>query len=37
VVLTEYPDSAHGFDACLLGLGTVVVSTNSQSAELPSQ
>jgi dienelactone hydrolase len=32
VVLTEYPDSAHGFDAGLLGLSTVVVSTNAQSA-----
>src|SRR5436190_5792697 len=32
VVLTEYPDSAHGFDAGLLGLSTVVVSANAQSA-----
>ena len=32
VVLTEYPDSAHGFDAGLLGLSTVAVSTNAQSA-----
>jgi len=31
-VLTEYPDSAHGFDAGLLGLSTVTVSTNAQSA-----
>jgi dienelactone hydrolase len=31
-VLTEYPDSAHGFDAGLLGLSTVVVSANAQSA-----
>ena len=32
VVLTEYPDSAHGFDAGLLGLSTVAVSANAQSA-----
>jgi dienelactone hydrolase len=32
VVLTEYPDSAHGFDAGLLGLNTVGVSTNAQTA-----
>src|SRR6266404_9064661 len=32
VVLTEYPDSEHGFDAGLLGLGTVAVSANAQSA-----
>ena len=32
VALTEYPDSAHGFDAGLLGLSTVAVSTNAQSA-----
>src|SRR4051812_3720635 len=32
VVLTEYPDSAHGFDAGLLGLSTVAVSTNAQTA-----
>src|ERR1700692_2742250 len=32
VVLTEYPDSAHGFDAGLLGLATVAVSTNAQTA-----
>src|SRR6478609_8976918 len=31
-VLTEYPDSAHGFDAGLLGLSTVSVSTKAQSA-----
>ena len=30
--LTEYPDSAHGFDAGLLGLSTVAVSVNAQSA-----
>ncbi len=32
VVLTEYPDSAHGFDAGLLGLNTVAVSANAQTA-----
>ena len=32
VVLTEYPDSAHGFDAGLLGLSTVGVSANAQTA-----
>lgn len=32
VVLTEYPDSAHGFDAGLLGLSTVSVSANAQTA-----
>jgi dienelactone hydrolase len=32
VALTEYPDSAHGFDAGLLGVSTVAVSTNAQSA-----
>jgi dienelactone hydrolase len=32
VVLTEYPDSAHGFDAGLLGVSTVVVSANAQTA-----
>ncbi|SIO50411.1 Dienelactone hydrolase [Bradyrhizobium erythrophlei] len=32
VVLTEYPDSQHGFDAGLLGLSTVAVSTNAQTA-----
>src|SRR6478735_423723 len=31
-VLTEYPDSAHGFDAGLLGVSTVAVSANAQSA-----
>jgi dienelactone hydrolase len=31
VALTEYPDSAHGFDAGLLGLSTVAVSTNAQT------
>ena len=31
-VLTEYPDSEHGFDAGLLGVSTVTVSTNAQSA-----
>jgi dienelactone hydrolase len=32
VALTEYPDSAHGFDSGLLGLSTVNVSANSQTA-----
>ena len=32
VVLTEYPDSAHGFDSGLLGLHTVTVSVNAQTA-----
>ena len=32
VVLTEYADSAHGFDAGLLGLNTVAVSANAQTA-----
>src|SRR3982751_3692899 len=32
VVLTEYPDSAHGFDAGLLGLSTIAVSANAQTA-----
>jgi dienelactone hydrolase len=32
VVLTEYPDSAHGFDAGLLGVSTVAVSTDAQTA-----
>ena len=32
IALTEYPDSAHGFDSGLLGLSTVVVSANSQTA-----
>src|SRR5437762_8604702 len=31
-VLTEYPDSEHGFDAGLLGFSTVAVSANAQSA-----
>ena len=32
VVLTEYPDSQHGFDSGLLGLSTTTVSTNAQTA-----
>jgi dienelactone hydrolase len=32
VVLTEYPDSAHGFDAGLLGNNLVTVSPNAQTA-----
>jgi dienelactone hydrolase len=32
VVLTEYPDSQHAFDLGLLGLSTVVVSANAQTA-----
>jgi dienelactone hydrolase len=32
VVLTEYPDSAHGFDAGLLGASIVTVSTEAQTA-----
>jgi dienelactone hydrolase len=32
IVLTEYPDSAHGFDAGLLGVSTVNVSANAQTA-----
>jgi dienelactone hydrolase len=32
VVLTEYPDSQHGFDAGLLGLSTVAVSADAQTA-----
>jgi dienelactone hydrolase len=32
VVLTEYPDSAHGFDAGLLGMSTVAVSADAQTA-----
>jgi dienelactone hydrolase len=32
VVLTEYPDSQHGFDAGLLGVNTVAVSANAQTA-----
>src|SRR6478609_6657360 len=31
-VLTEYPDSAHGFDAGLLGANTIAVSVNAQTA-----
>lgn len=31
VVLTEYPDSAHGFDSGLLGVASVVVSANAQT------
>ncbi|NOJ38692.1 dienelactone hydrolase family protein [Bradyrhizobium australiense] len=32
VVLTEYPDSQHGFDAGLLGVSAIAVSANAQSA-----
>ncbi len=32
VVLTEYPDSVHAFDAGLLGISTVTVSANAQTA-----
>ena len=32
VVLTEYPDSAHGFDSGLLGVNTVTVSIGAQTA-----
>jgi dienelactone hydrolase len=32
VVLTEYPDSQHGFDAGLLGLSTIAISTGAQTA-----
>jgi dienelactone hydrolase len=32
VVLTQYPDSAHGFDAGLLGANTIAVSVNAQTA-----
>jgi dienelactone hydrolase len=32
VMLTEYPDSAHGFDAGLLGISTIAVSANAQTA-----
>lgn len=32
VVLTEYPDSQHGFDAGLLGLSTIAVSADAQTA-----
>ncbi|SFI29700.1 dienelactone hydrolase family protein [Bradyrhizobium sp. Gha] len=31
VVLTEYPDSAHGFDSGLLGVASVAVSANAQT------
>src|SRR6478672_6093277 len=31
VVLTEYPDSAHGFDSGLLGVNAVTVSANAQT------
>jgi dienelactone hydrolase len=31
VMLTEYPDSAHGFDSGLLGVNTVAVSANAQT------
>jgi len=32
VMLTEYPDSQHGFDAGLLSSNTIAVSTNAQTA-----
>jgi len=32
VALTEYPDSPHGFDSGLLGVDTVLVSANAQTA-----
>ena len=32
VVLTEYPDSQHGFDSGLLGVSTTAVSSNAQTA-----
>jgi dienelactone hydrolase len=32
VVLAEYPDSQHGFDAGLLGVSTITVSANAQTA-----
>ena len=32
VVLTEYPDSQHAFDSGLLGVSTIVVSANAQTA-----
>jgi dienelactone hydrolase len=32
VVLTEYPDSQHGFDSGLLGLSTIAISANAQTA-----
>jgi dienelactone hydrolase len=31
VMLTEYPDSAHGFDSGLLGVNTVTASANAQT------
>ena len=31
-VLIEYPDSQHGFDSGLLGVNTIAVSTNAQTA-----
>lgn len=31
VVLTEYPESAHGFDSGLLGVSTATVSANAQT------
>jgi hypothetical protein len=32
VTLTEYPDSQHGFDSGLLGVNTIAISTNAQTA-----
>jgi hypothetical protein len=32
VVLSEYPDSRHGFDSGRLGVNTIAVSTNAQTA-----
>ena len=32
IVITEYPDSPHGFDSGLLGVSTTVVSANAQTA-----
>lgn len=32
IVLTEYPDSPHGFDGGLLGVSTTMVSANAQTA-----
>ena len=32
VMLTEYPDSQHGFDAGLLGSSTISISANAQTA-----
>ena len=32
VVLTEYPDSQHGFDSGLLGLSSIAVSADAQTA-----